>query len=61
MELPSHYIVLDEGQVLKYGAPWLVYGTLTKDETFVAIDGRKYPASLAVPINQINDVAKGRS
>ena len=57
MKLPTHYLRLAEGQTLNQGTPWLVYGSLTRDETFTAIDGRKYPASMAVPINQSNDSA----
>lgn len=58
MKLPTHYLRLVEGQALNHGTPWLVYGSLTRDETFTAIDGRKYPASMAVPINQPGDAAK---
>ncbi len=57
MKLPTHYIRLVEGLALNHGTPWLVYGSLTRDETFTAIDGRKYPASMAVPINQPNEPA----
>ncbi|ODU49511.1 MAG: hypothetical protein ABS92_05720 [Thiobacillus sp. SCN 63-374] len=58
MKLPTHYIRLVEAALPDIGAPWLVYGSLTRDETFTAIDGRKYPASVAVPINQPNDSAR---
>ena len=52
---PTHYIRPAEGLVLKTGAaPWLVYGVLTKDGMFTAIDGRKYPAGMAVPTNQLS-------
>lgn len=51
MKLPTHYIIPAEGQVLKNGAPWLVYGWQAEDGTFSAIDGRKYPAGMALPIN----------
>lgn len=57
MKFPTHYIVPPEGQVLKNGAPWLVYGWQAEDGTFDAIDGRKYPAGMALPINppQVDD------
>lgn len=58
MKLPTHYIRLIEAALPDIGAPWLVYGSLTRDETFTAIDGRKYPASVAVPIDQPSDSAK---
>ncbi|WP_296754419.1 hypothetical protein [Thiobacillus sp.] len=58
MKLPTHYIRQVEEQALNNGAPWLVYGSLARDETFIAIDGRKYPASMAVPIDQPNDSAR---
>lgn len=58
MKLPTHYIRLVEGPVADIGAPWLVYGSLARDGTFTAIDGRKYPAGLAVPIDQSNGSAK---
>lgn len=51
---PTHYIRPAEGLVLKNAAPWLVYGVLTRDGMFTAIDGRKYPAGMAVPINQLS-------
>lgn len=53
MQFPTHYIRPTEGLVLKNGAPWLVYGWLTQDGLFTALDGRKYPADLAVPIDQL--------
>lgn len=55
MRFPTHYIRFPEGQVLKNGAPWLVYGWQTADGKFTATDGRKYPAELAVPINPADD------
>jgi len=58
VKLPTHYLRLAEGQALNQGTPWLVYGSLTRDETFTAIDGRKYPASMAVPIGQPSDSAR---
>jgi hypothetical protein len=54
---PTHYIRPVEGLVLKNGVPWLVYGVLTKDGMFTAIDGRKYPGNMAVPINQLIEQA----
>lgn len=51
---PTHYIRPADGLVLKTGAPWLVYGVLTRDGMFTAIDGRKYPADMAVPINPLS-------
>ena len=59
MKFPTHYIPSAEGLVFKNGAPWLVYGWLTKDDRFVAVDGRRYPAGLAVPINPLNDSLVG--
>lgn len=53
MQFPTHYIRPAEGLVLKNGAPWLVYGWLTRDGMFTAVDGRKYPADLAVPIDSL--------
>ncbi len=50
MNFPTHYLRPGEGQVLKNTAPWLVYGWQTRDGMFTALDGRKYPAELAVPI-----------
>ena len=55
MKFPTHYIPSAEGRVFKNGAPWLVYGWLTRDDGFVALDGRRYPADLAVPINPRDD------
>ena len=55
MKFPTHYIRPAEGQVLKSGAPWLVYGWQTADGKFTATDGRKYPAEMAVPINPLGD------
>lgn len=52
MQFPTHYIRPAEGLVLKNGAPWLVYGWLTQDGMFTALDGRKFPADLAVPIEE---------
>jgi hypothetical protein len=40
------------GLLPKSGAPWLVYGRLTHDGLFTALDGRKYPADRAVAIEQ---------
>lgn len=54
MKFPTHYIVPAEGRVLKNGAFWLVYGWLTKDDVFTTIDGRRYPAYMAVPINPLD-------
>ena len=51
MKSPTHYIPSAEGLVFKNGAPWLLYGWLTGDDAFVALDGRRYPADMAVPIN----------
>ncbi|WP_324778573.1 hypothetical protein [Thiobacillus sedimenti] len=51
MKSPTHYIAFSGGQVLKSNAPWLVYGWLAPDGAFVALDGRKFPGDLAVPIN----------
>jgi len=50
--IPTHYLRPAEGQVLKSDVPWLVYGRLTDDGLFTAIDGRKYSADTAVPIDQ---------
>ena len=50
--IPTHYLRPAEGRVLKSGVPWLVYGRLTRDGLFTAIDGRKYPADRAVAIEQ---------
>lgn len=52
--IPTHYLRPAEEQALERGAPWLVYGRLTHDGLFTAIDGRKYPADSAVPIGQSN-------
>lgn len=57
MQFPTHYIRPAEGLVLKSGAPWLVYGWLTPDGMFTAVDGRKYPADLAVPIDSVGGPA----
>lgn len=51
MKSPTHYI---PSAVFKTGTPWLVYGWLTKDDSFVALDGRRYPAGTAVPINPLD-------
>lgn len=59
MKFPTHYIRPVEGRVLKSGSPWLVYGWLTEDEKFTAIDGRKYPADMALPINPLDDGQPG--
>lgn len=50
--LPTHYIRPGEGLVFANGTPWLVYGWLTTDGMFTAIDRSKHPASMAVPINE---------
>lgn len=54
---PTHYIRPADGAVLKRSTPWLVYGWLTQDGMFTAIDGRKYPAELALPISEADDKA----
>jgi len=54
MKFPTHYIPSAEGLVFKNGAPWLVYGWLTRDDRFVAVDGRSYPADMAVPITPLD-------
>ena len=48
MKFPTHYI---PSAPLKIRVPWLLYGWLIGDDTFVAVDGRRYPADMAVPIN----------
>jgi len=50
MKFPTHYLRPAETQGLENSTPWLVYGWQTHDGMFTAIDGRKYPAELAVPI-----------
>lgn len=48
MKSPTHFI---PPGALKPRVPWLVYGWLSADDAFfVAMDGRRYPADLAVPI-----------
>jgi hypothetical protein len=59
MKLPTHYIPSAGGLVFKNGTPWLVYGWLTKDDGFVAVDGRRYPADMAVPINPRDGSPRG--
>ena len=54
MNFPTHYIPSAEGLVFKNGAPWLVYGWLTRDGRFVSVDGRRYPGDMAVPINPLD-------
>lgn len=49
---PTHYIRPGQGRVFADATPWLVYGWLTKDGMFTAIDGSKHPAGMAVPINE---------
>lgn len=56
MKFPTHFIRPEAGLVLKNGAPWLVYGWLAADGSFIALDGRKYPGDGASPIE-----ASGRS
>lgn len=50
--IPTHYLRPAVGLLPKSGAPWLVYGRLTHDGLFTALDGRKYPADRAVAIEQ---------
>lgn len=59
MKFPTHYLPSAEGLVFKNGAPWLVYGWLTKDDRFVALDGCSYPADMAVPINPLDGSLRG--
>jgi hypothetical protein len=59
MKFPTHYIPFAEGLVFKNGAPWLVYGWLTTDGGFVSVDGRWYPAEVAVPINPLDGSPEG--
>lgn len=53
MKLPTHYICPVVGN--NNAIPFLVYGWKNPDGMFTSIDGRKYPADMAVPINQLND------
>lgn len=50
--IPTHYIRPVGGN--NSGIPWLVYGWQTPDGMFTSIGGHKYPADMAVPINQLN-------
>jgi hypothetical protein len=53
MKLPTHYLRPVDGN--KNGIPHLVYGWQTPDGMFTSTDGRKYPADMAVPIDQPNN------
>lgn len=55
MKSPTHFIRPEEGLVLKSDAPWLIYGWLAADGTFIALDGRKYPGDAASPIDRAGD------
>jgi len=50
--IPTHYI--RPVGVNNNGIRWLVYGWQTPDGKFTSIGGRKYPADMAVPINQLD-------
>lgn len=57
MKSPTHYI---PSGALKSRVPWLVYGWLSTDDAcFVALDGRRYPADMAVPINPFEHSPRG--
>ncbi|MGE5319987.1 MAG: hypothetical protein ACM3KD_07395 [Hyphomicrobiaceae bacterium] len=59
MRFPTYYSPSAEGLAFKNGAPWRVHGWLSKDDGFVAVDGRSYPADMAMPINPFDGSLRG--